>query len=140
MFALVSLSAWSQGAKGANIVILLRLAGDSRALPPLESCLNSKLRKMPDIEVATAPIDGVRFIVDVIAGRGADNGISASFVVAETFPIAEFRPRIWFLWRHRKHVMRSADEEKAVCEAPAKGWSNSTSEYTEPWLGAISVS
>ena len=94
MFALASLSAWSQGAAGVNIVILLRLAGDSRALPQLESSLNSKLRKMPDIEVATAPIEGVRFIVDVIAGRGADNGISASFVVAETFPIAEFRPRM----------------------------------------------
>jgi hypothetical protein len=94
MFALASLSAWSQGAAGVNIVILLRLAGDTRALPQLESCLKSKLRKMPDIEVVTAPIDGVRFIVEVIAERGSDNGISASFVVAETFPITEFRPRM----------------------------------------------
>jgi hypothetical protein len=49
---------------------------------------------MPDFEIATAPTDGVRFIVDVIAGKGADDGMFASIVVAETFPLEEFRPRM----------------------------------------------
>jgi hypothetical protein len=79
---------------GVNIVILLRLAGESRALPELGSCLNSKLVKMPDVKIATAPVDRVRFIVDVIAGKGADDGISASLVIAETFPMEQFRPRL----------------------------------------------
>jgi hypothetical protein len=69
---------------GVNIVILLRLAGESRALPELGSCL----------KIATAPVDRVRFIVDVIAGKGADDGISASLVIAETFPMEQFRPRL----------------------------------------------
>ena len=89
-----SLSAWNQGAAGPNIVILLRLAGDSLALPRLGSCLNSWLLKMPDLELATSTIDGVRFIVDVIGGKGADGGMSASLLVAETFPLKEFRPRM----------------------------------------------
>jgi len=87
MLASVASSARSQGITGVNIVILLRLAGESRALPQLGSCLNTKLRKMPDIEIATAPTDGVRYIVDIIAGRGAGDGIAASLVIAETFPI-----------------------------------------------------
>jgi hypothetical protein len=94
LLASTSLSAWGQGATGLNIVILLRLAGDSLALPQLRSCLNSKLLNMPDVEVAATPIDGVRFIVDIIAGKGADDGVSASLVVAETFPLEEFRPRM----------------------------------------------
>jgi hypothetical protein len=94
MLASVTLPASGQSVPGANIVILLRLAGDGRALPQLGSCLNSKLLKMPDVEIATVPTDGVRFIVDIIAGRGLDDGMSASLVVAETFPIEEFRPRL----------------------------------------------
>jgi hypothetical protein len=94
MLASATLSAWGQGATGLNIVILLRLAGDSRALPQLGSCLSSKLLKMPDIELATAPSDGVRFIVDIIAGKGVEEGMSASLVVAETFPMEEFQPRL----------------------------------------------
>jgi hypothetical protein len=94
VFAPVTLSAWSQGVTGVNIVILLRLAGESRALPQLGSCLNTKLLKMPDIEIATAPTDGVRFIVDIIAGKGADDGMFASLVIAETFPMEQFRPRL----------------------------------------------
>jgi hypothetical protein len=90
----VTMSAWGQAVTSANIVILLRLAGDGRALPQLGSCLNSKLLKMPDVEVATTPTDGVRFIVDIIAGKGADDGISASLVIAETFPMEQFRPRL----------------------------------------------
>jgi len=94
VFASVTLSASSQGVTGVNIVILLRLAGESRALPQLGSCLNTKLLKMPDIEIATAPTDGVRFVVDIIGGKGADDGISASLVIAETFPMEQFRPRL----------------------------------------------
>jgi len=94
VLASVTLSASSQGVSGVNIVILLRLAGESRALPQLGSCLNTKLLKMPDIEIATGPTGGVRFVVDIIAGKGADDGISASLVIAETFPIEQFRPRL----------------------------------------------
>jgi hypothetical protein len=94
ILASVTLSASGQRVTGANIVILLHLAGDGRALPQLGSCLSSKLLKMPDVEIATVPTDGVRFIVDIIAGRGLDDGMSASLVVAETFPIEEFRPRM----------------------------------------------
>lgn len=94
VLASVTFSAWSQGIKGVNIVILLRLAGESRALPQLGSCLNTKLLKMPDIEIASAPTGGVRFVVDIIAGKGADDGISASLVIAETFPMEQFRPRL----------------------------------------------
>jgi hypothetical protein len=94
MFASATLSAWGQGATGVNIILLLRLAGDNRALPQLGSCLNSKLLEMPDIEIAAAPSDGVRFIVDIIAEKLAEEGMTASLVVAETFPIEEFRLRL----------------------------------------------
>ncbi|MGC2199353.1 MAG: hypothetical protein WA633_04275 [Stellaceae bacterium] len=49
---------------------------------------------MPDTEIATAPTDGVRFIVDIIATKRAIEDVSASLVVAETFPLDQFRPRI----------------------------------------------
>jgi hypothetical protein len=94
MLASVTLSASGQSVTGANVVILLRLAGDGRALPQLGSCLNSRLLKMPDVEIANAPTQGVRFIVDIIAEKGVSDGMSASLVVAETFPIEEFRPRL----------------------------------------------
>lgn len=94
ILASATMSALGQGVTGVNIVVMLRLAGDSRALPQLGSCLYSKLLNMPDVEVASAPADGVRFIVDVIAGKGADDGMSASLVIAETFPLEEFRPRM----------------------------------------------
>lgn len=94
LIASVTLSAWGQGVTGANIVILLRLTGDGRALPQLGSCLNSKLLKMPDVQITTGPTQGVRFILDIIAARGLDEGMAASLVVAETFPMEEFRPRL----------------------------------------------
>jgi hypothetical protein len=49
---------------------------------------------MPDIEIATAPSVEVRFIVDIVALKNPTENISASLVVAETFPIEQFRPRI----------------------------------------------
>jgi hypothetical protein len=92
--------AWSlsdaaaQGTKGSNVIIRLRLAGDTSALPPVRSCLIDKLSQMPDVKVVTAPAEGVRFIVDIVAAKGADDAIHASLVVAETFPLEQFRPRI----------------------------------------------
>lgn len=49
---------------------------------------------MPDIKIATAPADRVRFILDVVAAKNAGDNVSASVVVAQTFPMEEFRPRI----------------------------------------------
>ena len=83
----------AQGTTGPNVIILLRLTGDSGILPQIRSCLAAKLSQMPDIEVATAPVHGVRFIVDVVAAKNAVDNLSASLVVAETFPIEQFRPR-----------------------------------------------
>jgi hypothetical protein len=77
-----------------NVIILLRLTGDSRAMPQIRSCLTSKLSQMPDVEIASGRTDGAQFVVDIIAERGADDGIYASLVIAETFPMEQFRPRI----------------------------------------------
>jgi hypothetical protein len=49
---------------------------------------------MPDVEIASGRTDGAQFVVDIIAERGADDGIYASLVIAETFPMEQFRPRI----------------------------------------------
>jgi hypothetical protein len=84
----------AQGTKGADVVIRLRLAGDSAALPPIRSCLVDKLSQMPDVKVATVPTDGVRFIVDIVAAKNAEENISGSLIVVETFPMEQFRPRI----------------------------------------------
>lgn len=84
----------AQGVTGVKVIILLRLSGESGALPQIRSCLTSKLTQMPDIEIATAPIDGVRFIVDIIAAKGDGENLLASMVITETFPMEEFRPRV----------------------------------------------
>lgn len=84
----------AQGTKGPNVIIRLRLAGESVALPPIRSCLVDKLSQMPDVKVATMPTDGARFIVDIVASKSTDENISASLMVAETFPMEQFRPRI----------------------------------------------
>ena len=81
-------------AAGPNVIILLRLAGDSGILPQLQSCLTSRLSKMPDTEIAATPTDGVRFVVDIIATKHAVEAVFASLVIAETFPLEQFRPRI----------------------------------------------
>jgi hypothetical protein len=88
LLALLTLPA--QGTMGPNVTILLQLAGDSEALAQVGSCLASKLSSMPDVEIATAPTDGVRFIVDIIAAKD----FFASLVVAETFPTEQYRLRI----------------------------------------------
>jgi hypothetical protein len=49
---------------------------------------------MPDVRVATVPTDGVRFVVDIVAAQNANKKISASLVVAEIFPMGQFRPRM----------------------------------------------
>jgi DNA-binding winged helix-turn-helix (wHTH) protein len=84
----------AQGTNRTDVIIQLRLAGDVEALSPIRSCLADKLSQMPDVEVATLPTDGVRFIVDIVAAKKANEKISASLVVAEIFPMEEFRPRM----------------------------------------------
>jgi hypothetical protein len=92
LLALLTLTpcASAQGTTGPNVTILLQLAGDSEALAQVGSCLASKLSSMPDVEIATGPSDGVRFIVDVVAAKG----LFASLVVAATFPVEQYRVRI----------------------------------------------
>jgi len=80
----------AQGSTGPNLIILLRLAGQTEALAEIGSCLAYKLSRMPDVEVTTGPADGVRFIVDIIAAKDP----FASLVVAETFPTERYRLRI----------------------------------------------
>jgi len=80
----------AQGTTGPNVIILLQLAGDSEALSLIGSCLATKLSRMPDVEIATGPSDGVRFIVDIVAAKE----LFASLVVAETFPVEQYRLRI----------------------------------------------
>jgi hypothetical protein len=85
--------AFGQGTKGPNVLIRLRLAGDAATLPPMRSCLADRLSQMPDVKVATAPTEGVRFVVDTVV-KSTDDAIFASLVVAEPFPMEQFRPRI----------------------------------------------
>jgi hypothetical protein len=87
-------SALAQKASGTDVIIRLRLSGDSAVLAPIRSCLADRLSQMPDVKVATSPIAGARFIVDVMATKDIGEGVSASLVVAQTFPMDEFRPRI----------------------------------------------
>jgi hypothetical protein len=79
----------AQNTTGPNVIILLQLAGDSEALAQVGSCLASRLSRMPDVEIATRPSDGVRFIVDIVAAKDS----FASLVVAETFPVDQYRLR-----------------------------------------------
>jgi hypothetical protein len=78
LLALFMSGASAQGTKGPNVIIRLRLAGESVALPPIRSCLVDKLSQMPDVKVATMPTDGARFIVDIVASKSTDENISAS--------------------------------------------------------------
>ena len=80
----------SQGTTGPKVIIQLQLAGDSEALAHIGSCLASKLSRMPDVQIATGPNDGVRLIVDIVAAKD----LFASLVVAETFPVEQYRLRI----------------------------------------------
>ena len=82
--------AFAQGTTGPHVMILLKLAGDSEALSHIGSCLIAKLSRMPDVEIAVGPSNDVRFIVDVVAA----NDLVASLVVAETFPVEQYRLRL----------------------------------------------
>jgi hypothetical protein len=83
------------GAGGADdLVIRLRLSGESSTLAPLRACLAEKLSQQPDVKVATVPTDGARFVIDIVASRDAGEAVSASLVVVQTFPMDMFRPRI----------------------------------------------
>jgi hypothetical protein len=86
--------AYAEGTDSTDVIIQLRLAGDIEALSPIRSCLADKLSQMPDVKVATVPTDGVRFVVDVVAAKNDSKKISASLVVAEIFPMEQFRPRM----------------------------------------------
>jgi hypothetical protein len=70
------------------------MAGDREAIPPIRSCLAESLSKMPDVKLVTAPADGVRFVVDLTTTKNAKDTASASVVVAETFPMEQFRPQM----------------------------------------------
>ena len=84
----------SQGSQGADVFIRLRLSGDTEALVPVRTCVAGKLSQMPDVKIANVSTEGVRFVVDIVVSKHADDNILASLVVAETFPMEEFRPRI----------------------------------------------
>jgi hypothetical protein len=83
------------GAGGADdLIIRLRLSGESRALAPLRSCLVEKLSQQPDAKVVTVPTDGARFVIDIVASGQTVEAVSASLVVVQSFPMEMFRPRI----------------------------------------------
>jgi hypothetical protein len=85
----------AQGSQGADVIIRLRLSGETEALVPVRTCVAGKLSQMPDVKVANVSTEGgVRFVVDIVVSKYADDNILASLVVAETFPMEEFRPRI----------------------------------------------
>ena len=93
-FGFLTFCASAKGTNSTDVIIQLRVAGDIEALRPIRSCLAEKLSQMPDVKVATASTDGTRFIVDIVAAKNATKKISASLVVAEIFPMEQFRPRI----------------------------------------------
>ena len=80
----------AQATTGPNVIILLQLAGDSEARSDIGSCLAAKLSRMPDVEIAAGPSDDVRFTVNIIAAKD----LVASLVVAESFPVEQYRVRI----------------------------------------------
>jgi hypothetical protein len=76
------------------VIIRLRVSGETEAVVPARTCVAGKLSQMPDVKVANVSTGGVRFVVDIVVSKYADDNILASLVVAETFPMEEFRPRI----------------------------------------------
>ena len=132
----------AQSATDPNVIILLRLAGHSDALAEMGSCLAAKLSRMPDVEITTGPTDGIRFIVDIIAVKGS----LASVVVAETFPVEQYRVRIKegedsaallagirFYTLLRLHELVPARSSQALCTSIAAEISEKvlSKEYTE---------
>jgi hypothetical protein len=93
-FGFLTFHAYAKGTDSTDVVIQLRVAGDIEALRPIRSCLAEKLSQMPDVKIVAASTDGTRFIVDIVAAKSATKKISASLVVAEIFPMEQFRPRM----------------------------------------------
>jgi hypothetical protein len=129
-----------------DVIIELRLAGDSEALPPIRSCLADRLSQMPDVKVTTASTDGARFVVDVVAAKNASKNISGSLVVAEIFPMDEFQPRmkegqdaealltsIRYYTLLRLHEVVPARSYEALCQSIVADLGNQvlSKEYTE---------
>ena len=79
--------AFAQATTGPNVMILLKLAGDSEAISHIGTCLTTRLSRMPDVEIAAGPSNDVRFIVDIVAAKD----LFASLAVAETFPVEQYR-------------------------------------------------
>jgi hypothetical protein len=129
-----------------DMVIELRVAGDVKALSPIRSCLADRLSQMPDVKVTTASTEGTRFVVDVLAAKNATKEISASLVVAEIFPMEEFRPRmkegedaealltsIQYYTLLRLHEVVPARSYEALCQSIVADLDNEVllKEYTE---------
>jgi hypothetical protein len=93
-FGFVTFCASAKATNSTDVIIQLRVAGYVATLRPIRACLAKKLSQMPDIKVATASTDGTRFVVDIVAAKNANQKMSASVVVAEIFPIEQFKPRI----------------------------------------------
>ena len=100
---------------------------------------------MPDVKVATAPTVGARFIVDLTLRRRQVT-IFLRLVVAQTFPMEEFRPRmkegedanallnnIRYFTLLRLHELLPDQTESALCERVATdlGLKVLSAEYTE---------
>jgi hypothetical protein len=135
------------GAGGADdLIVRLRLSGESSALEPLRACLVEKLSQQPDVKVAVVPTDGARFVIDIVASREAGEAVSASLVVVQTFPTGTFRPRIkegedaaallksiQFYTLLRLHEVISAQVNEALCTRIVADISEKvlTQEYTE---------
>ena len=85
---------FAQGTQASDVIIQLRVSGSPEALVPVRTCVAGKLSQMPDVKIGSVPTDGVRFVVDIVVTKYAEDNLLASLVVAETFPMEEFRPRI----------------------------------------------
>jgi hypothetical protein len=138
--------AFSDEANSTDVIIELRLSGATEALPPIRSCLADKLSPMPDVKVTTASPEGARLIVDIVAEKNATRKISASLVVAEVFPMEEFRPRmkegedaealltsIQYYTLLRLHEVVPARSYEALCQSIVADLGNDvlSKEYTE---------
>src|SRR5216683_5816767 len=136
----------AKGTNSTDVIIRLRLAGDVEALPPIRSCLADRLSQMPDVKVAAVSTDGARFVVDIVAAKNANNTLSASLVVAEIFPMEQFRPRmkegenadailarIQYYTLLRLHEVVPARSYETLCQSIAADISDKvlSKEYTE---------
>ena len=139
-------STFAEKTNSTDMIIELRLAGDVEALPPIRSCLADKLSQMPDVKVTTTSTEGARVVIDIVAAKNAAKKISASLVVAEVFPMEEFRPRIkkgedaeallasiQYYTLLRLHEVVPARSYEALCQSIVADLGNEvlSKEYTE---------